>query len=95
MSVQNITTELRRLYNLPDTVAGVIVTDVKSVSAAAEGNISEGDVISEVGGQRVANVDEFRAVLDKVRNGQRIRMYVTTPTRGGTPVSTYRIITAP
>jgi serine protease Do len=95
MSVQNITTELRRLYNLPDDASGVIVTDVKSVSPAAEANVSEGDVISEVGGERVTNVDQFREAVDRMRSGQRIRMYVSTPTRGGSPISTYRIITVP
>src|SRR5688572_20131590 len=41
MSVQNITTELRRLYNLPASVNGVIVTDVKNVSPAGEANIND------------------------------------------------------
>ena len=95
MSVQNITPELRRLYNIPANVSGVIVTDVKNVSAAGEANISEGDVISDVQGQRVTNVDEFRSVTDRLRTGQRVRMYVTTPTRGGTPISTYRILQVP
>ena len=95
MSVQNITTELRRLYNVPANVNGVIVTDVKNVSAAGEANINDGDVISEVQGQRVTNIDEFRAVTDRLRSGQRVRMYVTTPTRAGAPISTYRILEVP
>ena len=95
MSVQNMTTELRRLYNVPANVTGVIVTDVKNVSPAGEANISEGDVISDVQGQRVTNIDDFRAVTDRLRSGQRVRMYVTTPTRGGSPISTYRILEVP
>jgi len=95
MSLQNITPELRRLYNLPDSLRGVIVTDVKNVSPAGEANISEGDVISEVQGQKVTNLEEFRSVIDRVRSGQRVRVYVTTPTRGGAPISTYRILQAP
>jgi serine protease Do len=95
MSVQNITSELRRLYNLPADTTGVIVTDVKNVSAAGEANISEGDVISDVQGQRVTNVEEFRSVIDRLRTGQRVRMYVTTPTRSGAPISTYRILQVP
>jgi serine protease Do len=95
MTVQNITSELRRMHNLPDNLGGVLVTDVKNVSPAGEANINEGDVIGEVQGQRVTNVDEFRAVIDKVRSGQRVRMYVSTPTRGGQVVSTYRFLQAP
>ena len=95
MSVQNLNAELRRTYNIPDTLTGVVVTDVKNVSAAGEANISEGDVISEVQGQRVTNVEEFRNIVDRLRTGQRVRMYVSTPTRGGTPISTYRILQTP
>jgi serine protease Do len=95
MSVQNLTSELRRTYNIPATVSGVIVTDVKNVSPAGEANINEGDVISDVQGQRVNNVEEFRAVIDRLRPGQRVRMYVTTPTRTGAPISTYRILQVP
>jgi serine protease Do len=95
MSVQNLTPELRRQYNLPANVTGVVVTDVKNVSAAGDANISEGDVISEVQGERVDNADQFRAAIDRVKTGQRMRLYVTTPTRTGQTVSTYRILQTP
>ena len=95
MSVQELSPELRRLYNLPETLTGVVVTSVKNVSAAGEANLSEGDVISEVQGQRTSTLAEFRAAVERIRSGQRVRMYVTTPTRGGAPISTYRILTAP
>ncbi len=95
LTVQNITPELRRLHNIPDDLGGVIVTNVKNVSAAGDANLNEGDVISEVQGQRVTNVDEFRAIIDKVRSGQRVRVYVSTPTRGGEVVSGYRLMQAP
>ena len=95
LTVQNLTPELRRLHNVPENVNGIIVTDVKNVSPAGEANMNEGDIIREVQGQRVTNVDEFRAVIDKVRSGQRIRMYVSTPTRAGNVVSGYRLLQAP
>ena len=95
MTVQNITPELRRLHNLPENVTGVIVTNVKSVSPAGDANITVGEVISEVQGQRITNTEEFRAAMDKIRSGQRIRMYVSTPTRDGQVISTYRLLQAP
>ena len=95
LTVQNITANLRAQYNLPDELRGVVVTDVKNVSPAGEANIGEGDVISEVQGQRVTSVEEFRAAVDRLRSGQRVRMYVSTPQRGGDPISTYRIVTTP
>ncbi len=95
MTVQNLSAELRRLYNLPDDARGVIVTNVKNVSPAGEANINEGDLISEVQGQKIDNVDAFRAAVDRIKSGQRVRMYVSTPTRGGDFVSTYRFLQAP
>jgi serine protease Do len=95
MTVQNLTPELRRLHNLPENITGVVVTNVKSVSPAGDANITAGEVISEVQGQRVTNTDEFRAAIEKVRSGQRIRMYVATPTRDGEVVQTYRLLQAP
>ena len=95
MTVQNLTPELRRLHNLPQNLDGVIVTNVKNVSPAGDANITVGDVISEVHGQRVTNTDDFRAAVDKIRAGQRVRMYVSTPTRTGQVVSTYRLLQAP
>jgi serine protease Do len=95
LTVQNLTANLRAQYNIPDDLRGVVVTDVKNVSPAGEANIGEGDVISEVQGQRVTSIEEFRAAVDRLRAGQRVRMYVSTPQRGGAPISTYRIITTP
>jgi serine protease Do len=95
MSIQDLTPELRRLYSIGEDVRGVVVTNVKNVSPAGEANINEGDVISEVQGQRVTNVSEFRNAIDRIKSGQRMRFYVTTSARGGQSISTYRIITAP
>jgi serine protease Do len=94
MSVTDITAEMRRMYGLPETVSGVLVTDVKNVSAAGEANISRGDVISEVQGQRVDNVSEFRAAVDRLRSGQRVRLYVSSYQQGRA-LSTYRILRVP
>jgi serine protease Do len=95
MSVQNLSAETRRQYGMSETLAGVVVTSVKNVSAAGEANFNEGDVISEVQGQPVTNVEQFRAAVDKLRSGQRVRMYVTTPARGDRSVSGYRFLRVP
>ncbi|HVS33601.1 MAG TPA: PDZ domain-containing protein, partial [Thermoanaerobaculia bacterium] len=95
MSVQDLTAQTRQMYGLEDSARGVLVTGVKSVSAAAEANINEGDIISEVQGQRVNSVAQFRSAIDKARSGQRIRLYVTTPNRGGSAFSSYRIVRVP
>ncbi|HUP49809.1 MAG TPA: Do family serine endopeptidase [Thermoanaerobaculia bacterium] len=96
MAVQDLTPQLRQLYGHDDTIRGVLVTNVRNVSAAGEANILEGDVIMEVQGQRVNNVEEFRRIIESARSGQKIRMYVTTPAgRTRTPFTRYTILTVP
>jgi len=96
MSVQDLTPALRQSYNLPDNIRGAIVTDVKAVSAAADAAISEGDVISEVQGRPVASAADFAGAISGFLSGQKVRMYVTTPTpRGGAPLQSYRYVTIP
>jgi serine protease Do len=95
MSVQEMSPQLRQLYGIGDATRGVVVTSVKEVSPAGEANIGEGDVISEVQGQKIANVNDFRAAIERAKSGSFIRMYVTTPARGGTSLSGYRIVEVP
>ena len=95
LSVQELTPELRRQHSIGEDVRGVVVTYVKNVSPAGEANISEGDVISEVQGQRINSIADFRRAVENIKSGQRVRFYVTTSARGGQSISTYRIITAP
>jgi len=95
MSVDELTPKLRQMYGVDDTLRGVVVTSVKDVSAAGDANISEGDVISEVQGEKVSTVDQFRTAVDRLKSGQYARMYVTTPGRGGKGISGYRVLQVP
>jgi serine protease Do len=95
MSVQELTPQLRQLHGFADDTRGVFVTDVKNVSAAADANINEGDVITEVQGQKISSMEEFRTIIDRFRSGQKIRMYVTSPGRGGQGFTRYTIVTVP
>ncbi|HEY2323538.1 MAG TPA: PDZ domain-containing protein, partial [Thermoanaerobaculia bacterium] len=95
LSVTDISAEMRTQYSLPDNVSGVVVTSVKDVSPAGEVGISEGDVISEVQGTKIANASQFRNVVDSLKPGDWIRVYVSTPTRNGKPVSGYRTMQVP
>ena len=93
MSVQELTPQLRQLYGIEEDVRGVVVTSVRNVSAAGEANINEGDVITEVAGQPIRNLADFRTHVDRSRTGQKIRMYVLTP--GRQPFQRYTIVTVP
>ncbi len=96
VSVQDISAQVRQLYGIPDNISnGVVVTNVKDVSAAGEANISEGDVITEVAGRKVTNVNDFRQAVEGLRAGQNVRFYVTTPSRSGRSFSAYRVLQVP
>jgi len=97
ISVQDITPSLRQLYGLSSALTGVVVTSVKDVSAAGEAQINEGDVITEVQGQKVTTAEQFRKIVDGLKSGQWIRLYVATasPTRGGRPFASYRPVQVP
>jgi serine protease Do len=92
MSVQDITPQVRQTYGIDDNVHGVVVTSVKEVSPAGE-VLSEGDVITEVQGAKIANAADFRAAIDRVHSGQTIHLYVMTP--GRQSVQGYRFIRVP
>ncbi len=95
ISVQDLTPQVRRMYGLRDDARGVVITDVKRVSPAAEAGLSAGDLISEVQGQPIGTADDLRAFLERAKSGQRIRVYITTSARGGNSVSGYRVIQVP
>jgi serine protease Do len=96
MSVSELSPQLRQLYRLGDNARGVVVTNVKEVSPAGEAAFAEGDLITEVAGEKITTVDQFRRIVDAARSGSYIRMYVTTsPARGGSAQSGYRIVQVP
>ncbi|HKN57481.1 MAG TPA: Do family serine endopeptidase [Gemmatimonadaceae bacterium] len=92
MSVQDLTPQVRQTYGIDDNVHGVVVTNVKEVSPAGD-VLSEGDVITEVQGQKINSVADFRAALDRSHSGQTIRLYVMTPGRNA--FQGYRFIRVP
>jgi S1-C subfamily serine protease len=84
------------MYGIDEAVHGVVVANVKAVSAAADAGISEGDIITEVNGHKIGSVDEFRAAIDQSHSGQYLRLYVTTPGgRSGRPFSRFAIVQIP
>ena len=64
MTLSQLNSELRRRYELPDEVKGVVVTNVTRDGPAAEKGVHPGDVIIEVAQAEVASPSE---VADKVK----------------------------
>ena len=69
VKVDNLTPDILRRLQLPDTTRGVVVMSVDPDSAAAAQGIRRGDVIEEVARRPVSSVAEFTAALEKVGKG--------------------------
>jgi serine protease Do len=92
LEIDDLTARVRRAYGIDkDTAKGVVVTHVKPVSPAADGNLQEGDVILEVNGAAVGSVDEMQAAIKKAPKGKYIRFYVQ---RQGARGQTQKFLTA-
>ena len=49
------------------------------MSSAWEKGLREGDVIVQVNRHAVSSLEEYRAVIDKVKSGDLMTLYVVTP----------------
>ncbi len=96
ISVQELTATVRQMYGIDDSVRGILITNVKEVSPAAD-KVQEGDVITEANGVKITTVDQFRSVVEKARSGDYLRLYVTSSggRNGSRPFSRFAIIQAP
>ncbi|WP_340162326.1 DegQ family serine endoprotease [uncultured Hoeflea sp.] len=84
-SVSNITPRLANKLRLPQSLRGVIVTEVPARSLAGRYGFRPGDLIAVINGVEIANVDILEQVLSEgasfwrfeiVRGGQRIRQII-------------------
>ena len=73
--VENLTPEMAERFNLQEGAA-VIVSDVKSESKGAEAGIMVGDLIKEVNHREVRNVEEYDQVVDSIKAGETVQMFI-------------------
>ncbi|HOZ48848.1 MAG TPA: PDZ domain-containing protein [Candidatus Hydrogenedentes bacterium] len=66
LTVRELTTDVRILLNLPDTVQGVIIRRVKSGSTAQRAGMRSGIIILNFERHPVTNIDDFKAAVDAV-----------------------------
>jgi len=72
ITVDNLSSEIRRQLDIGDGVSGVVVTDVSQASEAYEQGISRGDLITTVNRVPVSSVGEYRREMSKVRPGSKV-----------------------
>lgn len=83
IKVQNLTAQTRQMYRVPQEITGVVVVGVEPKSNAYAKGIREGLVISELNGQQVRSVNDYRKASSGVKSGDPVSLYIQDG-QGGT-----------
>ncbi len=81
ITVDNLTSDIRRQLDIDDTVSGVVVTDVSQASEAYEQGVGRGNIITMVERTAVSSVAEYRREISKVRPGGKVLLRIYDPNR--------------
>jgi len=83
LSIAPLTDELRNRYNIAISIEGVIITEVKPNSPAAQKNVKPGDVIVEVTQEKVKQPQDVKARLLAVKkSGRRSVLLLLSDAKG-------------
>jgi serine protease Do len=75
MSVQEITPEMAQQLRLSEPT-GVVVSQVEPGGVADEAGIQRGDVIREMNGYTIRNLNDYRAAMAKVKKEEILRLLI-------------------
>ncbi|UCE51090.1 MAG: Do family serine endopeptidase [Desulfobacterales bacterium] len=73
--VSDMTPEIAQRFNISETT-GVIVMDVDADSKGAEVDIRAGDIIKEINHNAIESVQDYRAVLKTIKDGEPVNMFI-------------------
>src|SRR5690348_2979069 len=84
LSIAPLTDELRNQYGIGKSVEGVVITEVKPDSPAAQKDVKPGDVIVEVTQEKVKQPQDVKARLLAVRkSGRKSVLFLLSDAKGG------------
>jgi len=81
ITVRQLTPELRRYYRLDEDVTGLLITNVKRVSPAADEGLRQGDVILEINGEPAEKAEDLEKVIQDTKKGDLVNLYMLRPGR--------------
>ncbi len=67
--VQEVNPQIQRRLRIEDS-EGVIITNVDSRGPAQEAGLRVGDLILEINKKQIRNLDDYRKVIDSIKNGE-------------------------
>jgi serine protease Do len=79
IQVAELTPQMRQMQRIKADVEGLVVMHVKEVSAAADAGVTEGDIITQVNGQKVGTTEDFGKIVGKAKKGEILKLYVYNP----------------
>jgi serine protease Do len=96
MAYQAVDPDAAKSLNLPDGVAGVLVTNVAPTSPLYDQGVRAGNVIGEVNGHPIKNASDFEHVVGAAKPGSFLRLYTYRQGRGNqTPPPFYAVVQVP
>ena len=76
LTVQNLSSELAKKFGRNPDEQGVIVTEVKPGSAAAEARLRPGDLIKEANRQKIQNLRDYNQATQKMKKGESLLLLI-------------------
>ncbi len=80
ITVQNLTPDLARTFDLNAGEKGVVITKVQPDSAASDSMLRQGDVIKEVNREKIQNIRDWKQAIGKMQKDEPLLLLVE---RGG------------
>ena len=73
VTVKSIDSKTKKRYEVDK---GVMVSNIEDMSAAQDRGLKKGDVVTEVGGQKVSTPDQFESSIKKLKPGDAVMLRV-------------------
>jgi serine protease Do len=91
VTVRPLDRELRQRYQVPSSIAGVLVSRVEPMSPAYDAEISRGAILLEINRRPVTSVGDYERLTGGARGGDVLAFYLYVPESGQRSLRTVRI----
>ncbi len=76
LTVQNLTPELAQRFGWDENERGVVISEIKPGSTAAEAKLRPGDLIKQVNRQNIQNIRDYNQALQKIKKAESLLLLV-------------------
>lgn len=83
ITVEELSPRARQMYRIPEDIQGVLIRNVDPKSNAFSKGIRDGLIITEVNGEAVETVADFKTATSRIKSGEMVSIYVQDGNAGG------------